>query len=187
MNGTNQCLDAGAATSGTGIVVATCNGAASQKWNVTSNPQNGSFNIMSAATGRCMTVRGNSTAAGAAMETDDCVSGSSGQQFAIQAGMYTGTAGSGGSGSSGGTNPCASYCTNPVNMSAQSFQSGNVGTAAACYQTTFPLAGFQSSNMTGRTFTINGQTTSTLPAKVNGGYCFVASAGGYSYASFSTW
>ena len=46
--------------------------------------------------------------------------------------------------------------------------------------------------MGGRTLTINGVAMSTgdgsfaLPAKVNGGYCFQASAGGYSYASFSS-
>ena len=43
--------------------------------------------------------------------------------------------------------------------------------------------------MTGRTFTINGTAFSsgTLPAKVNGGYCFQVGAGGLSYAAFVTW
>jgi hypothetical protein len=93
MNGATSCLDAGAAINGTGIVAAACNGGASQKWNVTSNAQNGSFNIMSASTGRCMTVRGNSSSAGAVMETDDCVSGSSSQQFSIQASIYSASSG----------------------------------------------------------------------------------------------
>jgi hypothetical protein len=86
-------------------------------------------------------------------------------------------------------NPCASYCSNPVTLAAQSYQSGNLGTGAVCDQTTFPISNVIPSNMTGRTFMINGKSYSSgkLPAKVNGGYCFQATAGGYSYASFSTY
>jgi hypothetical protein len=124
------------------------------------------------------------------MEVDDCVPGSYSQQINIQAGTYTGSSGTGGG--SGGTNPCAAYCSNPVTMTAQSFNSGNIGTAAACYQSSFPIGGFSIANTTGRTFLVNGQVfsgsaTQTLPPKTNGGYCFQATAGGYSYASFMTW
>jgi hypothetical protein len=73
-------------------------------------------------------------------------------------------------------------------MSAQSFNSGNIGTSAACYQSTFAVQGFTASNMSGRTFSINGQSNpSSLPAAVNGGYCFQVGSGGYSYAAFVTW
>ena len=87
-----------------------------------------------------------------------------------------------------GTNPCASFCTNPTRV-AQSFASGAIATTAACYETTASLGGAQQSNMTGRTFSINGTafTSGTLPAKVNGGYCIQVGAGGLNYASFSTW
>jgi hypothetical protein len=80
-----RCLDAGAATNFTGLVVNACNGSASQSWNITANPQNGSFRIATASTGRCMNVRGNSTAAGAVMEVYDCNPGSTSQMFNVQA------------------------------------------------------------------------------------------------------
>ena len=56
-----QCLDAGAGTNGTGLVLGACNGGASQNWNITANAMNGSFNVAAASTGRCMNVRGGST------------------------------------------------------------------------------------------------------------------------------
>jgi hypothetical protein len=85
MNGTGKCLDAGAATNGTGIVLAACNSSTSQRWNITANATNGSFNFAVASTGRCMNVHGGSIAPGAAMEIDDCLSGSPSEMFNIQA------------------------------------------------------------------------------------------------------
>jgi hypothetical protein len=189
MNGAGKCLDAGAGTNGTGIVIAVCNGSASQNWNITAIAMNGSFNVAAASTGRCMNVRGASPAQGAVMEVDDCNTSSTSEQFNIQATIYAGdTSGSTGSTGSTGTNPCASFCANPTEF-PQSFASGSIATTAACYETTAGLGGAQQSNMTGRTFSINGTafTSGTLPAKVNGGYCVQVGAGGLSYASFSTW
>jgi hypothetical protein len=94
---------------------------------------------------------------------------------------------------SGGTNPCASYCTNPTTMSAQSSQISNLSTSAVCYQTTYPIGSGNCGNMSGRTFTINGDAVScngnfpSLPPKVNGGYCFQATAGGSTGGWFGTW
>jgi hypothetical protein len=94
---------------------------------------------------------------------------------------------------SGGTNPCASFCTSPTVFTSVSYQAGALGTGAVCRETTTSLSGVNLSNITGRTFKINGTafaadgTISALPAKVNGGYCLQATAGGLSYASFATW
>ncbi len=187
MNNSSKCLDAGAGTNGTGIVLAACNGGASQNWNISAIAQNGSFNVATASTGRCMNVRGGSAAPGAVMEVDDCNTSSASEQFNIQATVYAGDT-SGSTGTTTGTNPCASFCTSPTQF-AQSFASGGIPTTAACYETTANLGGAQQSNMTGRTFSINGTafTSGTLPAKVNGGYCIQVGAGGLSYATFSTW
>jgi hypothetical protein len=98
----------------------------------------------------------------------------------------------GGGGGGGGSDPCASFCSNPTTFSTTSYQSPNLGTNAVCISTTAALSGGGRYNTAGRTFSINGQQMSgdgsfTLPAKVNGGYCFQATAGGYSYATFNTW
>ena len=104
-------------------------------------------------------------------------------------GGSTSTGGSGGS--TGGTNPCAAFCGSPTVMSTQSYGNSNIGTAAACYSTTFPITAMNCGNMTGRTLSVNGTAINcnspTLPAKVNGGYCFQATAGGLSYAYFGAW
>jgi hypothetical protein len=185
INNTSQCVDAGSATNGTGLVLASCNGSTSQQWKITANAMNGSFNVAVASTGRCMNVRSGSTAAGAVMEVYDCTSGWTSEQFNIQATVASATAGQT---TSVGTNPCANFCQSPIEIGAQSYNSGNIGTGAGCYESVFNVQGFTSSNMSGRTFAINGvNNPSTLPAKVNGGYCFTATSGGYSYASFGTW
>jgi hypothetical protein len=104
-----------------------------------------------------------------------------------------GAAPAGLNGGSSGTGPCASFCTAPILYTAASFNSGDMSSNAVCYETTASLSGGGRYNMANRTFKINGQTFSstdgsfTLPSKVNGGYCFQATAGGYSYASFNTW
>ena len=91
MNNAAQCLDAGAGTAGNGLVLNSCNGSASQNWNITANAMNGSFNVATASTGLCMNVRGGSTAAGAVMEVNTCTSGATGQQFNIQATVIAGS------------------------------------------------------------------------------------------------
>jgi hypothetical protein len=95
--------------------------------------------------------------------------------------------------SSGGTNPCAAFCASPTVFSATNYQAGALGTAASCRETTASISGLNLSNIAGRTFKVNGVayvadgTVSALPAKVNGGYCFQATAGGLDFASFATW
>jgi hypothetical protein len=93
----------------------------------------------------------------------------------------------------GGTGPCMGLCATPIVFTTAMYNSGSLGTGATCHETTANLQGGGCSNCTGRTFSINGtlipQTSSnwpSLPAKVNGGYCLQAGAGGVDYASFYT-
>ena len=96
-------------------------------------------------------------------------------------------------GTTGGTNPCAAFCSSPTVFTSTNYQAGALGSGAACRETTAALSGINLSNIAGRTFKINGVAfvadgnISALPAKVNGGYCLQAAAGGMSYASFATW
>jgi hypothetical protein len=96
-------------------------------------------------------------------------------------------------GGGSGTTPCASLCASPVTFTSQSYQSGNLGTAATCHETSANLAGLSCGNFaSSRTFSVNGTLincagSATLPAKRNGGYCFQASAGDHAWAYFSTW
>jgi hypothetical protein len=98
-----------------------------------------------------------------------------------------------GGGGGGGTNPCAQFCQNATVFNGSNYSSGNLGTGAVCRETTTNIGGGGRYNMSGRTFSINGVAMSssdgpyTLPAKVNGGYCFQATAGGLDYASYSSW
>ena len=95
--------------------------------------------------------------------------------------------------STGGTNPCASFCASPTVFTSANYQAGALGAGASCRETTASLSGLNLSNIAGRTLKINGVAfladgnISALPAKVNGGYCIQATAGGLSYASFATW
>ena len=97
------------------------------------------------------------------------------------------------SGSSTGTNPCAAFCASPTVFTTANYWSGNLGTGQVCRETTAALSGTNLSNMAGRVFRINGVAfvadgnISALPAPVNGGYCFQATAGGADYAAFATW
>ena len=102
-----------------------------------------------------------------------------------------GMAGAGGAG--GGTAPCSSLCTGPTIFSSQSFQSGNLGTAATCHQTVANLTGANCGNFAaGRVFRINDVVTTCnggnlpLPPKRNGGYCFQSTAGDFPWAYFVT-
>jgi hypothetical protein len=95
--------------------------------------------------------------------------------------------------STGGTNPCATFCASPTVFTSASYQAGALGAGASCRETTASLSGLNLSNIAGRTLKINGAAfvadgnISALPAKVNGGYCIQATAGGLDYASFATW
>jgi len=56
-----------------------------------------------------------------------------------------------------GSAPCAGLCTNPVIFSSNNFNSGNIGSAAGCYQTIASLNGGVCGNFaSGRKLTING-------------------------------
>lgn len=89
--------------------------------------------------------------------------------------------------------PCTNLCASPTTFSTQYFSTGNLGTAARCFETTAPLVsgncgGFASPrtlSINGTTMTCNGQNW-TLPAKRNAGYCFQATAGDNFWAYFST-
>ena len=94
------------------------------------------------------------------------------------------------------SSPCSAYCQNPTTFTGPSFQSGNLGTGARCFQTTSNLNGGVCGNFaSGRTLSINGRQLTCsggnwslpLPAKVNGGYCVYANAGDQAWAYFSTW
>jgi len=80
-----KCLDAGAGGNGTGIAVNSCNGSASQNWNIGAVPQSGAFTIAAALTGRCMHARNASSSPGTVMEVYDCLAGNPSQQFNVQA------------------------------------------------------------------------------------------------------
>jgi hypothetical protein len=95
-------------------------------------------------------------------------------------------------GTATGSTPCAGLCTNPTTFTTQNYQSGQLGTLATCHQTSANLQGVQCSNVTSpRTFSVNGNvmscSTSTPPAKRNGGYCIQTSSGNPTWASFATW
>jgi endo-1,4-beta-D-glucanase Y/fibronectin type 3 domain-containing protein len=114
--------------------------------------------------------------------------------FVVRAVNAAGTSGNSAQASAtptAGSGPCASFCANPTIFSTASFQSGNLTTAARCFQTTANLAGGNCSNMTDRTLSVNGTAANcngwSLPAKVNNGYCIQVTAGGVAWASFSTW
>jgi hypothetical protein len=92
--------------------------------------------------------------------------------------------------------PCTSVCPNPVNFTINaSYQSGNLGLSALCYQTTSPIHGGNCGNFVSpRTLKINGVTKSctggnwgSVPAAVNGGYCIQITAGNQPYSYFTAW
>lgn len=105
-----------------------------------------------------------------------------------------GTATVGVAGGGNAATPCAGICANPVTFSGY-FNSGNLGTSLTCYQTTATINGGNCGNFaSGRALYINGTAMicnngnwSSVPAKVNGGYCVTTTAGDYSWAYFATW
>jgi hypothetical protein len=95
-----------------------------------------------------------------------------------------------------GTTPCTGLCTNPVTFTVSgSYQSGNLGTGAVCYQTTSTINGGNCGNFVSpRTLKVNGTTEpctggnwSSVPARRNGGYCIQTTTGNQSYAYFTAW
>ncbi|MET0793561.1 MAG: hypothetical protein ABW061_18725, partial [Polyangiaceae bacterium] len=95
-------------------------------------------------------------------------------------------------GTASGSAPCAGLCSSPTIFTTQGYQSGSLGSGATCHQTSANLQGVQCYNVTSpRTFSVNGNvvscSTSTPPAKRNGGYCIQTSAGNPTWASFATW
>jgi hypothetical protein len=95
-----------------------------------------------------------------------------------------------------GTGPCTGLCTNPVKFTINgSYQSGNLGTGAVCYQTTSTINSGNCGNLASpRALKVNGTTEActgsnwtSVPAKRNGGYCIQTTAGNYSYAYFTAW
>jgi PKD repeat protein len=95
-----------------------------------------------------------------------------------------------------GTGACAGLCTSPTIFTVNgSYQSGNLGTGAVCYQTTSVVHGGNCSNFVSpRTLKVNGTTEtcnsgnwSSIPAARNGGYCIQTTTGSQSWAAFALW
>jgi hypothetical protein len=95
-----------------------------------------------------------------------------------------------------GTGACTGLCTSPTIFTINgSYQSGNLGTGAVCYQTTSVVHGGNCSNFVSpRTLKVNGTTETcgggnwaSVPAVRNGGYCIQTTTGNQSYASFALW
>lgn len=95
-----------------------------------------------------------------------------------------------------GTNPCAGLCSNPTIFTINgSFQSGNLGTGAACYETKSVVHSGNCGNFVSpRTLSVNGTVMncsysnwSTVPAARNGGYCVQTTSGNHPWAYFTTW
>jgi hypothetical protein len=87
--------------------------------------------------------------------------------------------------------PCSGLCAPAIELTvAGGYHSANLGTEATCHETTSTILGGGCANLTApRTFSVNGTQVScganfAPPAARNGGYCFQASAGGLSYATF---
>jgi hypothetical protein len=94
----------------------------------------------------------------------------------------------------GAAAPCSAYCSNPISFTVNgSYSSGNLGTNAACYQTTSNFTSGNCGNFVSpRALFINGtqmncNSSWVAPAKVNGGYCFYTPAGDYAWAYFGAW
>jgi PKD repeat protein len=95
-----------------------------------------------------------------------------------------------------GTGACAGLCTPSTIFTVNgSYQSGNLGTGAVCYQTTSVVHGGNCSNFTSpRTLKVNGTTEScdngnwsSIPAARNGGYCIQTTSGNQPWAAFAVW
>jgi len=94
--------------------------------------------------------------------------------------------------------PCSGICNNPTRFSVadgSSFQSGNLGTGATCFETSSRLfQGVTSSFDSSRTLTINGRPQPVngnwkypMPPMRDDGYCIQISAGTNAFAAFAAW
>jgi hypothetical protein len=98
-----------------------------------------------------------------------------------------GTSGTGGaSGGKGGTGGTPTNCRS---QDPAPDSSGNIGTGEVCFDIAAPIAGWQVSNLSPRTLTVNGMaaTPPALPPAMGGRYIFVFSAGQPEYTSWSYW
>jgi subtilisin family serine protease len=92
--------------------------------------------------------------------------------------------------------PCDGLCNNPTNITwSGSFQSGNIGTGARCFQTTQLVQGGNCGNFAWpRTLKVNGvqktcnnQNWASIPPARNGGWCVQTTAGNYAWAFITLW
>lgn len=94
--------------------------------------------------------------------------------------------------------PCAAFCSNPITFATtgyDSFQSGPLGTAGSCHETTGPFNGGVCGNLVHpRRLFVNGVPMKCdwtpwawIPPRVNGGYCIHTTSGDYPWAAFATW
>jgi len=160
----------------------------------TTSPYSVSWTVPVAAASHSLTARaldnGGATTTSAGINvtaTSTCSDG-------VQNGTETGVDCGGSCPACSGTSPCSGLCTNPIVFTSANFNSGNLGTGATCHQTVANIAGGNCGNFdVGRTFRINntvvsctGGNWSSVPPKVNGGYCFQATAGNFAWAYFAT-
>ena len=91
------------------------------------------------------------------------------------------------------TTPCEGLCNNPINISSQYYNSGQLGSNATCHQSYQPMTGFVCGNIgAGREVMINGVQVPcgqsvTIPPQRAGGYCVQTDPGPYDWAYFVTW
>jgi hypothetical protein len=88
-------------------------------------------------------------------------------------------------------------CENPIAFTVpdcSNFQSGALGTGAACFETTSELAsGSSSSFVNPRQLTVNGKQMplngnwTALPTQRHHGYCIQTTTGNQPWAAFSAW
>jgi hypothetical protein len=93
--------------------------------------------------------------------------------------------------------PCSGLCENPVAFTVpdgQNFQSGPLGTGAACFETTSELlSGTSSSFVSPRRLTVNGKQMplngnwTALPTQRHHGYCIQTDTGNHPWAAFAAW
>jgi hypothetical protein len=90
---------------------------------------------------------------------------------------------------SSGLGPCAGLCSNTIALTATAANVAN-NPPGSCFSSTWPLTGYTCTNSAN--FKTNGQAVTcsgsilSLPAKVNGGYCFQFGATDPSYGALST-
>ncbi|HEY3253210.1 MAG TPA: hypothetical protein VGJ91_04645, partial [Polyangiaceae bacterium] len=96
--------------------------------------------------------------------------------------------GAGGSSAGAGGGTTAGYCENPIDLPAAAMNTGNIGTAAACYRTKASFNAIVCSSMDDRTVKVNGMlakcsTVTAFPPAIDGWSYFDISAGTVEWAS----